>query len=286
MRAFVLATNGNVRGWYESAKATLRTDAVAQLDPYVAYLPTDVTGYPYGTNDQLGGFIYLPKEPSKSQGCWVGTAKDPGYGSHTYPLPAGAESETRGLTASQLAEKALNCVAYPMAAAFCAWDGGRLQTKDEHDTAWGAATYPWGAGPTPGGYATVNGQWTLIDSATGLACPTCDTTHANWSYSYTHPARPRNGATWDYAVYIGEPGRLPNGGGSLGHADLAGNLMELTATFDGTSTTTTDYRGQSVTLPNVRWTKNGSWEGHPIGFDGWSFPVLTKYGKTGLRCAR
>jgi hypothetical protein len=286
MRSFMSATGGDVRGWYAQTKASLRADAVAQIDPYVGYLPTNASGYPWGVEDQLGGFIYLPAEPSASQGCYVGNAKSPGYGAHTYPLAAGADGETRGLTAAQLAAKALNCVTYPLAAAFCAWDGGRLQVKDEHDAAWGSGTYPWGTGPSPGGYATVKGQWTLIDSATGKACPTCDTTHANWSYSYAHPATQRNGAFWDYALYVGEPGRLPKGDGSLGHADLAGNLMELTATFDGTSTTTTDYRGQSITLPNVRWTKNGSWEGHPIGYDAWTFPILTKYGKTGLRCAR
>jgi hypothetical protein len=62
--------------------------------------------------------------------------------------------------------------------------------------------------------------------------------------------------------------------------------MELTGTLTGSSTTTTDYRGATVTQPNVQWTKNGSWEGHPIGFEGFAFPIMTKYGKTGIRCAR
>jgi formylglycine-generating enzyme required for sulfatase activity len=286
MRAFVNATNGNVKSWYQNAKATLRADAVAQLDPYVSYLPSNLGGHPNGAYDQLGGFIYLPHEPSSSQGCFVGDAGNPGYGSHTYPLPKGTEQETRGLTAGQLASKALNCVAYPLAAAFCAWDGGRLQTKAEHDAAWGAGVYPWGAAPIPGGYAMVGGQWTLVSSVTGQPCPTCDTTHVDWKYSYQFPAQPLNGATWDYAIYILEPGRLAAGHGPMGHADVAGNLMELTATFDGTNTKTTDYAGKQVTQPNVRWTKNGSWEGHGIGFDGWSFPIMTKYGKTGVRCAR
>jgi hypothetical protein len=132
----------------------------------------------------------------------------------------------------------------------------------------------------------VSGTWTLVSSATGKPCPHCNTTHANWSYSYQFPGQPRSGAFWDYAIYVGEPGRLAAGDGSLGHADLAGNLMELTATLTGTSTTTTDYAQRTVTQPKIAWTKNGSWEGHAIGYDKWSFPIMTKYGKTGLRCAR
>jgi formylglycine-generating enzyme required for sulfatase activity len=284
MRAFIVATSGNVKGWYTSAKATLRPDAVAQIDPYVGYLPTNRTGYPNGAYDQLGGFIYLPSMPSTEQGCWIGNATDPGYGSHTYPLPTGTDGETRGLTSGQLAAKALNCVSYPLAAAFCAWDGGRLQTKAEHDAAWGTSTYPWGTSPIPGGWEDVNGVWTKVSSATGQPCPTCDGKRANWMFSYQHPLAPLNGAEWDFAIYVGEPGRA-TGRGPKGHADIAGNLMELTATFEGTATTI-DWDGRTVTQPKVHWTKNGSWEGHPIGYDGWAFPIMTKYGKTGLRCAR
>src|SRR4051812_813831 len=152
MKAFLGATHGDVRSWYAKNKAKLRADAVAQIDPYIAYLPSDLWTYPYGAYEQVGGTIYLPERPSTSQGCFVGDAKNPGYGSHTYPLPAGFEPEARGLTDAQLAAKSLNCIAYPLAAAFCAWDGGRLQTKAEHDTAWGAAEHPWGAAPVPGGY--------------------------------------------------------------------------------------------------------------------------------------
>ena len=286
MRTFMNATNGNVRGWYASAKKTLRPDAIAQINPYVGYLPTNLNGYPWGAYAQLGSFAYLPHMPSNFQGCFVGNAANPGYGSHTYPLPAGFESETRALTTNQLASKALNCVTYPLAAAFCAWDGGRLQTQAEHDAAWGPATYPWGMAPIPGGYRTINNVWTRVSAVTGQPCPTCDTTLVDWSYSYQFPFQPLNNAEWDYALYILEPGRLTRGRGPKGHADIAGNLMELTATFDGRRTTTTDFNGNTVMQPNIRWTRNGSWEGHGIGSAGWSFPIMTKYGKTGIRCAR
>jgi formylglycine-generating enzyme required for sulfatase activity len=282
MRQFLKATRGDVAGWYAESKAALRPDAVAQLDAYASYLPRSLSA----SYQALGGFIYLPSMPSAAQGCFVGDATNPGYGSHTYPLPSGYEPEVRGLSANQLAAKALNCVPYPLAAAFCAWDGGRLQTNEEHDLAYGAAAYPWGASPIPGGWAMVGGLWTFVSSVDGAACPTCDVTHVDWSYSYAHPATPSNGAYWDYAIYVLEPGRLPAGNGPLGHADLAGNLMEWTGTFPGTSTTTRSSSGKRVAQPDVQWTKNGSWEGHPIGYEGFAFPIMTKYGKTGLRCAR
>ena len=66
MRAFIERTKGDVLGWYEGAKATLPAATVAQIEPYKAYLSSDLTGYPWGVNYQLGGFIYLPNRPSPS----------------------------------------------------------------------------------------------------------------------------------------------------------------------------------------------------------------------------
>jgi hypothetical protein len=291
MHAFIVAVKGDVRDWYASAKGTLRADAVAQIDPYASYLPTgfvDVKGDDWANAyEQLGAYIYLVDQPSSEQGCWVGTKTDFAFGAHTYPTPQlPGLPETRQVSNARLFEKPLNCVPYPLGAAFCAWDGGRLETSDEHDAAWGSGTYPWGASPTPGGYMMVNNQWTLVDFASGpnfgQACPTCDTTHANAGYDYEYPviANP-----WDYSVYISAPGRFPLGAGPLGHADTAGDLMEITATTNGSSTATTAW-GTKVTETDVRWSKNGSWEVHPIGYAGFSFPFMTKYGKAGIRCAR
>jgi hypothetical protein len=61
-------------------------------------------------------------------------------------------------------------------------------------------------------------------------------------------------------------------------------MMELTATLNGTETML-DRNGTSVTQARVRWSKNGSWEGHQVNA-GYSFAFMTKYGKVGGRCAR
>jgi hypothetical protein len=53
-------------------------------------------------------------------------------------------------------------------------------------------------------------------------------------------------------------------------------MMEWTSSPDGAAFNQTAYR----------WSKNGSWEGHTIGYTGFKFAFMTKYGKTGGRCAR
>jgi formylglycine-generating enzyme required for sulfatase activity len=286
MRAFVERTNGNVLGWYEANKGNLSSTQRNQIEPYKGYLPSDKLSYPYGTDYQLGGTSILPKRPSDSQGCFVGNGGNPAYGSHTYWNGA-LEQEDRGFDQAFLDRLPLNCVTYPMVAAFCAWDGGRVETMDEHQAAYGGSTYPWGAAPAAGGYAVVNGTWQLYGPATAPtgACPSCDPNRANWRNNYQFPAGGNAAKPWDYAYWMSPPGRFPAGAAPGGHADMAGNLMELTATTSG-SETTTDLNGQTVTQTMVKWSKNGSWEGHGIGYTGFQFAFMTKYGKTGGRCAR
>jgi hypothetical protein len=51
----------------------------------------------------------------------------------------------------------------------------------------------------------------------------------------------------------------------------------------GTDAQFTDDKGRS---PTFKWGMQGSWEGHNTGTTGFAFAPMTKYGKTGLRCAR
>jgi hypothetical protein len=286
MRAFVERTKGDVRGWYESNKASLSATQKNQIEAYKGYLPSDLDSYPYGANYQLGGTAYLPTRPSVSQGCYVGNAGNPAYGSHTY-WNGTLEQEDRGFDQSFLDRLLLNCVTYPMIAAFCAWDGGRVETYEEHAAAFGGSTYPWGAAPNAGGFAVVNGSFQAYGpaSAPSGACPSCDTTRVNWLYNYQFPEGGNAGKPWDYAYWMSAPGRFPAGASSAGHQDIAGLLMEITATATGTDTVA-DLNGLTTTQTKVMWSKNGSWEGHAVGYAGFDFAVMTKYGKTGGRCAR
>lgn len=288
MRAMIERLNGNVLGWYEANKAKLSQTNRNQIEAYKSFLPSDKASSPYGAEYQVGGTIYLPKRPSISQGC---AAKVGDYGSHTYAN--NLEGDVRGLTQDDLDSRALNCVPYPLLAAFCAWDGGRLQTMAEHDAAWGGNLWPWGNSPTPGGYRLINGAWTLVNgyyeptqpnggAQFNQPCPTCNDSYANWQNNYQYYMTGNGAANpTDYAYWINAPGRFPNGNGAGGHADLAGNLMEITA--DTGTVDDTDGGGNQI---RIKWTKNGSWEGHAMRFPDFAFSFMTKYGKAGGRCAR
>jgi len=288
MRAFVERVNGDVRGWYDANSQALTDKQRAQIEPFKAFLPSDRGSYPYGADYQLGGTAILPALPSAEQGCFVGNAKSPAYGSHTYDNGT-LESEERGFDRAFLDRLPLNCVAYPMIAAFCAWDGGRVETYDEHEAAWGAATYPWGALPAAGGYETIGGEWKLFGPGAALqtsqaACPTCEDDRANWHYSYQFPEGGNAQRPWDFAYWMSAPGRFPKGAGAGGHMDLAGVMLEISATMT-TNDVVVDLDGKTSVQPKVRWTKSGSWEGHRIGNGTFEFAIMTKYGKAGGRCA-
>ncbi len=290
MRAFIERVNGNVLAWYEANKASLSQAARNQIEPYKSNLPTDLDTYPSGANYQLGGLSILADRPSTSQGCYVGNAGDKAYGSHTYWTASTLMSEDRPFNQAFLDRLPLNCVPYPVAAAFCAWDGGRLQTWEENSAAFGPGSYPYGNAPAAGGFQEVNGNWTQVGPAhfvenQGITpCPGCDITKINWSSNYQNPPGGDPVKDWDLAYFISAPGRFPADVGAGGHMDLGGIMMELTAS------PAIDYGGGSNVDPKygpmVRWSRAGSWEGHVVNYTRWQFAIMTKYGKTGMRCAR
>src|SRR5262249_3662872 len=151
-------------------------------------------------------YIFLTNRPSVLQGCYVGNADNQGNGAHTY-WDGDLEGEDRAFNQDFLDRLALNCVPYPLMAAFCAWDGGRLQTYEENSAAWGGGTYPGGSSPKAGGY---NDNGDVIGPAVGPIgpCGDCDPNAANWTYSYQNPPGGNPMKSWDYAYFISPPGRF------------------------------------------------------------------------------
>jgi len=277
VRAMVERTNGDVKAWYMANRATLSAGAIAQIDPFVDKLPSGLTG-DLGINEQLGSFIYVADSPSKQQGCFVA-----GNGTHTYWLPDAVNmfygDSPQGFPQEVLDTKPINCITMPLAAAFCAWDGGRLQTFAENKEMYGPQQFPWGTSPVAGGYGKINDVFVKVGPADKpVACPSCDVTAANWSNNYEFPAA-NPAKLFDYSFYISAPGRFPVDKGPRGHMDAGGDMLEHTSTNGMVA----DMQGRT---PTFKWGVQGSWEGHTMGYGGFSFVPMTKYGKTGLRCAR
>ncbi len=280
MRASITRVKGDVKGWYTANKATLPAVAVSQIEAWKDTLPTDLDTPAKGANYQLGGFVSLPDQPSESQGCYVGNAGDRANGSHTY-WNGKLEGEDRAFDQAFLDRLPLNCVPYPIMAAFCAWDGGRLQTYAENSAAYGPGFYPWGNAPEAYGFYEVGGKWQPFGparfGAPHAACPGCDTSRMNWLNSYQFPEGGGPAKPWDYAYFISAPGRFPLDSGAGGHKDLGALMMEFTAT---------PGKPHATHGATIKWSRAGSWEVHEVNKPDWMFPIMTKYGKVGGRCAR
>ncbi len=285
---------------------------------------TQGTGLGLGLYNQIGASVIFSDEPSDEQGCYVGATGSGSYGHPTYWWDATTMVNqfgggARAFSQVELDEKSLNCVTEMMLVAFCAWDGGHLATDAELDAAYGSAKYPWGAAPaytdtwtttvpgrtnpvydpTGSGKTTTNtSYWTvnmpLNNGQSGLAsvdllAPTY--TPTNWnpffptipsSLRYYWP--PISPDLWgnqvDEAYEIAAPGRFVNDKSTLGAwYDLAANIIEISSTVVSTDDANHD------SLPKVHW-HGGSFEGHGVGKETFTENIMTKYGKTGGRCAR
>ena len=288
MRQMIERENGNILGWYETNKNKLNPATVAQLEAYKQYLPTEMRGDQYSVVAQLSaGVIYIADKPSNEQGCSMSS----GAGTHTYWFPPSDNAlygdPPNGFPQSVMDTKPVNCIAYPLAAAFCAWDGGRMQTIDENQEAYGLklATHAWDhAGGFSWIYDDAGQYWGVVGPVYGgfkaLACPGCDTTVINWSHTYEYPLRNPN-VPFDYSYYISPPGRFPRDKGPYGTMDVAGDMLELTST-------TTNYLDDHQ-RSTMYWGAAGSWEMHGTMKSDGITPgenFLVRYGKTSSRCVR
>ncbi len=287
-RTFVEATNGNLRGYIQANVPAWWNAA------WDAFLPVmldsggtdpDFTGL----YQELAPTVHAPGAEGANEGCVIN-----GYGARTYRLPDAINtrmSDPQYFTQAVLDERPINCVTAYMLAAFCAWDGGKMPTRQLIDYAWGAQKYPWGTAD-PAGYsfaypADPVGALGFQESYGGFqSAPVVDgplsaasllsLKYANYNYNYwggitVNDALPSGR---DYSFRLSQPGRFPLGDGPFGHADLAGSVFNAT----------------DIVGTGVYWSRSGSWQGHNIP---WSPPgswlnvlATNKYWAMGGRCAR
>jgi hypothetical protein len=276
---------------------------------WTAMLPTKLsngTANPdfTGLYQELGPNVHPPAAVGANEGCFIDN-----FGARTYRLPDAVNatmSDPQYFAQDVLDDRALNCVTVPMLAAFCAWDGGKLATKEQIDAAWGTGKYPWGDTSAPLGYQFVwptdplgvgfqKGSYGPFQSAPLSSPPLSQTDlgRANYNFNFwggsvkvDFPAEEKftspptsctalEGAAgkcpWrDYSIYVAAPGRFPNGNSTSGHADLAGNV------FNGTfpkQPNVADANGaadstNSANGTNAHWSRSGSWQGHTIPWTG------------------
>lgn len=252
VRAFVDAFDGDLRGAAASGK-------LAGFDPAEAgKLPASRAE----VDTELGPACKFRGDPLE-------------YGARTWWSPeveaavAGIMSDDNERAADIRADatkprmdaKPANCVSYHFAAAFCAWDGGRLPTNTE----WVYAAlggdelreYPWGAGRTAERLVTDINQ--TQNGGNGEPAFT-------WPEGFPYFANGMN------AYHIAPPGRKAAGLARWGHHDMAGNVLEWMA---------------DITGPNAGIVRGGSWEGHSdansAAYTG--YPLDRTYGSVGFRCA-
>ena len=273
----------NIQAW---VKARMATDPIlaAQFPTDKAdYLPSQLSGQtkvitdPDATGDfdmgllaQLGPTSYV--RGVLANGGTSGCAMYPdSYGHRTYWFDATEaayffEIARPAAQKDWLDEKSMNCITPLMFTAFCAWDGGYMQSQAAISNAYGPSQWPWGDTPTP----TDNvAKMSNYNSGTG------GFNGVTKSPRYLYPNV--NYATFanDFSPIIAAPGRFPTDGSQVlpiadTWMDLGGNMIEWSQ-VSGT------WRG---------WT-GASFEGHlyPRAWTG-GINYLDKYGKGGSRCMR
>ena len=332
MRQFVETVGPNLRSWAKKEITNntalgqrLKNDLVTSSNVDMTdVLPASATpGEPMNLVQQIGATVMDSRVPSMSQGCFNGPATGSAYGHNTYYWDGAtlrqhfAGHADRRFTKAQYDEKPMNCAAYWMYAAFCAWDGGRMPTEAEMSEAYGATNYPWGT-------ATFTFP---LDSAHQGAYgweATANYFNKNNFFFYHFPDY---GDAADEAGYIAAPGRFildkTKNTSASGESwmDMGANVMELTRFRSPVQSGNNTFCDFSITngpgdvpdlakcndggvagvvrktgLPNTVWV-GGSWEGHQqfsvspaaepwFNKASYNLPAQTQYGKTGVRCAR
>jgi hypothetical protein len=223
-----------------------------------------------GLEDQLGPTSYYRGvQIAGTSGC----AMYPGaYGHRTYWYDT-TQSQyfgeiDRGAAAKDvLDDKSMNCVSPMIFAAFCAWDGGYMPSREALSGAYGPKAWPWGDTPSPADEVVKNANYNTSTSFNNTKAP-----------RYLFPVVDYDTFANDLTPVIAAPGRFPLDIGSQvrpaqeSWMDLGGNMLEWS-----------QHAGAWY-----GWT-GSSFEGHLAGYGPlWTSGVyyLDKYGKGGARCMR
>lgn len=229
MRAFVEATDGDMRGWIQAHRPAWWNAG------WDAKLPTNKFDAEYG----LGPYA---SDGTARNGCsYVDSF---GTSARVYDTDSaingsnGQPDRAVEIARDQLDEKALNCVSWHMAAAMCAFDGRRLATQVANQAAIAGndgRAWPWGGEAGPTGPANAAGfpaavaagasftgrrlmtVWNAGSWRTGPADPGLPN-----AYAYSWPL----GAQTENSRGVSAPGRMYAGKGPFGHYDLLGNHLQ------------------------------------------------------------
>ena len=346
IRRFLTAVNGDVRTWVQANRAEVL--APAQLPAAAdAFLPTGWTqadsnddcrpegnapGDPvikcnYGALNQVSGYRYT-NEPGGDggYGCYMSAG---GYGTRTFWMTNAERAltgETQHLVSrDRVEQKAMTCGTYYIYAAFCAWDGGRLETFDEYNAAYGGngsagRVYPWGSdvasraigfedlftatvapitnyGYVPpadgnGQYSTYNASLTAQQRADLLV--RVDRANLRWNYfdaqilDYRAPLQGRatTPIAGENAINVANDQTVAVAPPGR-YPNGAGRYGHRDLLGNTIEITATVVNGN-----NRRWARNGSFETAHFnattmtGNNGYNFTPLAKYGRAGARCVR
>ncbi|HVJ90420.1 MAG TPA: SUMF1/EgtB/PvdO family nonheme iron enzyme, partial [Labilithrix sp.] len=241
MRAFIERLNGNVRAFAKTT-AGWNTD----WDGFVPSTPAEADimlgSFWNGASNDTNG-------DNSKRSCGPGS-----FGGHTYFTPPNLSNPSQpdfsDFSQADLDVKALNCVGWHLARAFCSWDGGRLPTLAEIIDAFkngGTTTYPWG-----------NAGYDPVEPDNRL----------NHRFNYRYPNVPgrrllQNGDAADIAWHVSPPGRFALGANAKG-IEIAGNLLHWVNDAEYGFTETSSWERHDATLGQGNW--KDAWPGEPNGY--------------------
>ena len=274
----------NIQAWMKARMAADPILAAMYPGTTADYLPSKATGQPkpfkntsggtedidVGLDDQIGPTSYyrgvLGNGGTSGCGLYAGS-----YGHRTYWYDA-VQSAYFGEVVRPVAqkdwldEKSMNCMTAYMYAAFCAWDGGYLQSQSAIAGAYGPSLWPWGDAPIPQDAVAKIANYNAGTGGFG------NTKSPRYLFPVVDYATFAN----DFSPIIASPGRFPLDGSQVRPIadtwmDLGGNMIEFSHDTAGA------YFG---------WT-GSSFEGHvyPRRWD-YALVFMDKYGKGGARCMR